>query len=118
MVWEESWGLVWEWGSFTSIISRAPSASLAESGTSAFPRLGALLGTLPVVGFGDGAVLVVWVSASVFGPVTFPELLGIVVVLSVGWDEGMAETNRWWGTVDCGSGSNESREYGEFHLIY
>ena len=64
VVWEETWSLIGKWSSFTSIISGAPSTSLAESGSSALPRLRALLGTLPVVGFRDGAVLVVWVSSS------------------------------------------------------
>merc|ERR1711959_214162 len=98
VVWEESWGLVWKWGSLTAIISGAPSASLAESGTSAFPGLGALLGTLPVVGFGDGAVLVVWMGGSVLGEISLPEFLSVVVVLSVSWDETVAKTNSWWGT--------------------
>ena len=97
-VWGESWSLIWEWGSLTSVISGAPSSSFTESGTSAFPGLGALLGTLPVVGFGDGAVLIVWVSGSIFGPVSLPELLGVVVVFSSGWDIGVSESNSWWGT--------------------
>ena len=97
-VWGESWSLIWEWGSLTSVISGAPSSSLAESGTSAFPGLGALLGTLPVVGFGDGAVLVVWVSGSVLGEVSLPEFLGVIVVFSVGWDVSVSETNSWWGS--------------------
>ena len=54
----KAWSLGWEWGSFTSIEAGAPSASLAHSGASAFPGFNALLGTLPVVGFGDGAVVV------------------------------------------------------------
>merc|ERR1712216_607590 len=49
-------GLIWEWGSLTSVISGAPSSSLAESGTSAFPGLGALLGTPPTVGLGHAYV--------------------------------------------------------------
>ena len=90
--------MIWEWGSLTSVISGAPSSSFTESGTSAFPGLGALLGTLPVVGFGDGAVLIVWVSGSVFSPVSLPEFLGVVVVFSSGWDIGVSESNSWWGT--------------------
>merc|ERR1711967_152197 len=80
----KSWSLVWKWSSLATVISGAPSASLAKSGTSAFPGLGALLGTLPVIGLGDGAILVIWVSGSVFSPVPMPELLGVVVVFSVG----------------------------------
>merc|ERR1712205_174850 len=49
-------GLIWEWGSLTSVISGAPSSSLAESGTSAFPGLGALAGTPPTVGLGHAYV--------------------------------------------------------------
>ena len=39
-----------------------------------------------------------WVSGSVFGEITFPEFLGVIVVFSVGWDVSMSETNGWWGT--------------------
>ena len=66
----ETWSLIWEWGSLTAIITGAPSSSLAESSSSAFPGLGALLGTLPVVRLRDGAVLIIWVSSSVLGPVS------------------------------------------------
>ena len=98
MIGGKTWGLVWEWGSFTAVIAGAPSSSLAHSGASAFPGLGALLSTLPVVGLGDGAVLVVWVSGSVLGPVSLPEVLGVVVLLSGLWDDGVSEANGWWGT--------------------
>ncbi len=90
----ESWGLVWEWGSLTSVVSRAPSTSLAKSGTSALPGLRALLGTLPVVGLRDTAVLVVRVSSSIFGPVSSPELVGVVIVLSGSWDISVAEAQQ------------------------
>jgi len=115
VVGSKSWGLVWEWGSLTSVISGAPSSSFTESGTSAFPGLGALLGTLPVVGFGDGAILIVWVGSSVLGPVTFPELLGVVVVLSVGWDIGVSESDSWWGTGFSGDSGNKCSDSEEFH---
>merc|ERR1712066_695819 len=111
----ESWGLVWEWGSLTSVVSRAPSASLAKSGTSALPGLRALLGTLPVVGLRDTAVLVVRVSSSIFGPVGTPELLGVVVVLSGGWDISVAETDGWWGASGGLHGGEESSNCEEFH---
>ena len=88
--------MVGKWGSFATIIAGAPSASFTESGTSALPGLRALLGTLPVVGFRDGAVLISWVSGSVLGPVSLPELLSVVVVLSGGWDDGVTESNSWW----------------------
>ena len=42
--------------------------------------------------------MIVWVSGSIFGPVSFPELLGVVVVFSSGWDIGVSESNSWWGT--------------------
>ena len=119
--------MVWEWGSLAAIVSRAPSASLAHSGASALPGLGALLSTLPVVGLGDGAVLVIWVSSSVLGPVSLPELLSVVVVLSVGWDNGVTEANGWWGTGELGelgvvvvvvsglNGGDDSGDSKEFH---
>ena len=94
----EAWGLSWEWRSFTSIEAGAPSSSFAHSGASAFPGLNALLGTLPVVGLRDGAVLVVRVSGSVFSPVSLPEFLGVIVVFSSGWDIGVSETNSRWGS--------------------
>jgi len=113
MIWEETWSLVWEWGSLTSVVTGAPSASFAESGTSAFPGLGALLGTFPVVGLRDGAVLISWVRGSIFGPVSLPEGGGVVVLLSGGWDNGVSETNGWWGTSgDC---SNKCGNSSEFH---
>ena len=59
--------------SLAAIIARAPSSTFAETGTAAFPRLRALLGTFPVVGLGDGAVLVVGVGGAVFFPVVLPE---------------------------------------------
>ena len=79
----EAWSLGWEWGSFASVESGAPSSSLAHSGASAFPGLNALLGTLPVVGLGDGAVVVVGAGLLVGGPVTLVEHLGVVKVEEV-----------------------------------
>jgi hypothetical protein len=89
----KSWSLFWEWSSFTSVVSGAPSASFAESGTSAFPGLGALLGTLPVVGFSNGAVLVVRMSFDVGFPVVFPDTLGVIEIFSGGWDKLVTESN-------------------------
>ena len=109
----EAWGLSWKWGSLTSVETGAPSSSLAESGTSAFPGLGALLGTLPVVGLRNGAVLIVGVSGSVLGPVSLPELGGVIVVFPSGWDVGVTETNSWWRAG--GDGGNKKCE--EFHII-
>jgi hypothetical protein len=111
----ESWSLVWEWGSLTSVISGAPSTSLAKSGTSAFPGLGALLGTLPVVGLGNAAVLVVGMASSVFSPVASPECAGVVVVLTGGWNVSVAEANGWWGTGL--SGGDQSGECEVFHYF-
>merc|ERR1719238_694180 len=109
----ESWSLVWEWSSLTSIIAGAPSASLAESGTSALPGLRALLGTLPVVRFRDSAVLVVWMSGSVLGPVASPKGAGVVVVLAVGWNVSVAESDGGWSTGI--RGGNKSSEGEVFH---
>ena len=102
--------MVWEWGSFTAIIAGAPSSSFAHSGASAFPGLGALLSTLPVVGLRDRAVLVIWVSGSVLGPVSLPEVLGVVVVFSSLWDDGMSEANSWWGTGGNDGGESSESE--------
>ena len=113
MIGGEARSLVGKGSTFATVIAGAPATSLAESGTSALPGLRALLGTLPVVGFRDGAVLVSWVSGSIFGPVSFPEFLGVVVVLSSGWDDSVSETDGWWGT--SGNGSNECGDSSEFH---
>ena len=76
----EAWSLGWEWGSFASVESGAPSTSLAHSGASAFPGLNALLGTLPVVGLGDGAVVIMRSGLLVSGPVSLVEHLGVIEV--------------------------------------
>ena len=107
--------MVWEWGSLTSVITGAPSASLAESGTSALPGLRALLGTLPVVGLRDTEVLVVRVSSSIFGPVSTPELVGVVVVLYGRWDISVTETDGWWGYGGGLNGGEESSNCEEFN---
>ena len=79
----EAWSLGWEWGSFASVETGAPSSSLAHSGASALPGLNALLGTLPVVGLGNGAVVVVWSGLLVSGPVSLVEHLGVVEIEEV-----------------------------------
>jgi hypothetical protein len=79
----DTWSLGWEWGSLTSIETGAPSSSLAESGTSALPGLNALLGTLPVVGLGDGAVIIMGSGLLVSGPVSLVEHLGVVEIEEV-----------------------------------
>ena len=104
----EAWSLGWEWGSLASVESRAPSTSFAHSGASAFPGLNALLGTLPVVGLGEGAVVIVWSGGLVGSPVTLVEHLGVVEIEEVefvlsGWD------------VGSGGGSEESDD--EFHYV-
>ena len=96
MVGGKAWGLVGKRSTFTTVITGAPSTSFTESGTSAFPGLGALLGTLPVVGFGDGAILIVRMGGSVFLPVTLPEFLTVIVIFSGGRDESVTEANSWW----------------------
>ena len=67
--------------SFATIITRAPSSTFAETGTAAFPRLRALLGTFPVVGLGDGAVLVVGVGSGLGDG-------GISVTVGLRWESG------------------------------
>ena len=89
----KAWCLVGKGGSFAAIVAGAPSSSLAESGSSALPRLSALLSSLPVVGLGDRAVLIVGMSASVFGPVGSPELLRVVVLLSSVGDDIVAKSD-------------------------
>ena len=79
----DTWGLGWEWGSLAAVEAGAPSSSLAKSGASALPGLNALLGTLPVVGLSDGAVVVVWSRFLVGSPVTLVEHLGVVEVEEV-----------------------------------
>ena len=93
VVGSEARGLVRKGSTLAAIIAGAPSASLAKSSTSAFPGLGALLGTLPVVRLRDGAVLVVGMGSSVLGPVGLPEFLGVVEIFSGGRDVGVSETN-------------------------
>ncbi len=79
----ETWSLGWEWGSFASVESGAPSSSLAHSGASAFPGLNALLSTLPVVRLGDRAVVVMGSRLLVSGPVALVEHLGVVEIEEV-----------------------------------
>ena len=81
MVWEETWSLVGKWGSFTSIITGAPSASLAGSGTSALPLIFALLSSVVVVGFSEFAVVRIISSSSdtfVGREVVFPEHFSVI----------------------------------------
>ena len=79
----ETWSLGWEWGSFTSIESGAPSSSFAHSGASAFPGLNALLGTLPVIGLGNGAVVIMRSGLLVSSPVSLIEHLGVIEIEEV-----------------------------------
>merc|ERR1719263_1005391 len=102
----ETWSLGWEWGSFASVESGAPSTSLAHSGASAFPGLNALLSTLPVVGLGDGAVVVMRSRFFVGGPVTLVEHLGVIEIEEVE----LVLLGR--------GGSNKGKENGgEFHFV-
>jgi len=127
MISRKSWGLVWEGSSFATIISWAPSTSFTESSSSAFPWLGALLSTFPVVGLGDWAVLVVGSGSSVWSPVVFPEGSSVVVVFSITWDLGVSETNSWWSSWDINKLSIivvlswNTSDYGnkcnEFHIL-
>merc|ERR1712146_145374 len=93
MVRKKARSLVRQRGALTAIVAAAPAATLAEPGTTALPRLGALLSALPVVALRDGTVLVVGVGCAVLGPVTLPELLGVVIVLAGGGDVGMPQTH-------------------------
>merc|ERR1711868_356394 len=79
----DTWSLGWEWGSLATVESGAPSSSLAHSGASALPGLNALLGTLPVVGLGDGAVVVMRSGLLVSSPVTLVEHLSVVEIEEV-----------------------------------
>mgnify|MGYP007072072604 CR=1 FL=1 len=115
MIGGEARSLVGKGSTFATVIAGAPATSLAESGTSALPRLGALLGTLPVVGLRDGAVLIVRVGLSVLRPVVLPELLGVVVIFSGGRDEGVAETN---GRRGAGADGGNKGSDSELHIYY
>merc|ERR1712166_1029078 len=84
--------------------------SFAHSGASAFPGLNALLGTLPVIRLGEGAVVIVRSGGLVGSPVTLVEPLGVIEVEEVefiltGWD------------VGGGGGSDESNS-NEFHYEF
>jgi len=116
--------LVRKRSAFATVIAGAPSASLAESCSSALPGLRALLGTLPVVRLGDGAVLVVRVSSSVLLPVASPELSSIVVIFSCSRDGFVTESNGGWNSVNLDvlnvvvlglNNGEESSECKEFH---
>ena len=102
----ETWSLGWEWGSFASVETGAPSSSLAHSGASAFPGLNALLGTLPVVGLGDGAVVVMGSRFLVSSPVTLVEHLSVIEVEEV----------ELVGIILGGSEADGSESNGELHL--
>ena len=90
----EARSLVGQGSAFAAIIAGAPAAALAESGTTALPGLRALLGTLPVVGLGDGAVLIMRSGLAVVTPVASPKLLGVVVVFTGGGNVAGGEANR------------------------
>jgi hypothetical protein len=91
----EAWSLIGKRSSLAAIIARAPSSTFAETGSTALPGLRALLGTLPVVGLFDGAVLVVGMGSSVLGPVVLPEFSRIIISLAGGWDVSVSVTNVW-----------------------
>ena len=104
----ETWSLGWEWGSFASVESGAPSSSLAHSGASAFPGLNALLSTLPVVRLGDGAVVVMRSRLLVSSPVSLVEHLGVIEIEEVEL------------VLLGGGGGNKGSEdgnWGEFHFV-
>merc|ERR1719217_641035 len=103
----DTWSLGWEWGSLTSVEAGAPSSSLAHSGASALPGLNALLGTLPVVGLGDGAVVVMRSRFLVGSPVTLVEHLSVVEVEEVEFVLGIGGGR---------NGGNESDEHSKSSL--
>ena len=107
MVRGEARGLVGQRGAFAAVIAGAPAAALSESGTAALPGLRALLGTLPVVGLGDGAILIVRSGLSVVTPVAAPKLVGVGVVLAGGGNVGGGEANRGLGSDSC----NKAEEF-------
>ena len=111
----ETWSLGWEWGSFASIESGAPSSSLAHSGASAFPGLNALLSTLPVVGLGDGAVVVVWSGFLVGSPVTLVEHLSVVEIEEVELVLGVSDLGGLDGNEKSGDNSNSSLHFSLFN---
>ena len=104
----DTWSLGWEWGSLASVETGAPSSSLAHSGASAFPGLNALLSTLPVVGLGDGAVVVMRSRLLVSSPVSLVEHLGVIEIEEVEL------------VLLGGGGGNKGSEdgnWGEFHFV-
>ena len=71
-----------------------------------------------------------WVSFNVGSPVVFPELGGVVVVLSVGWDNFVTKSswliwNSWdhnvlevmWVVVVSGNNSGDEGDDGVFHFF-
>ena len=113
----DTWGLSWEWGSFASIETGAPSTSLAESGTSALPGLNALLGTLPVVGLGDGAVVVMGSRFLVGSPVTLVEHLSVVEIEEVELVLGISNLGGVDGNEKSGDNSDGSLHF-SFLIIF
>ena len=69
----DTWGLGLERIAIATFIARASISTFAKTSTTAFPRLRALLGIIPVFGLVDGAVLVIGVDGAVFGPVVLPK---------------------------------------------
>ena len=68
----DTWSLGWKRSALATIIARVPISTFAETKTTAFPKLRALLGTFTVFGLEDGAVLIVREDSAVFGPVVLP----------------------------------------------
>ena len=111
----DTWSLGWEWGSLTSVESGAPSSSLAHSSASALPGLNALLGTLPVVGLGDGAVVVVWSRFLVGSPVTLVEHLSVVEIEEVELVLGIGNLGGVDGNEKSGDNSNSGLHFSLFN---
>ena len=111
----DTWSLGWEWGSLASVETGAPSSSLAHSGASALPGLNALLGTLPVVGLGDGAVVVMWSRFLVGSPVALVEHLSVVEIEEVELVFAISNLGGVDGDEKSGDNSNSSLHFSLFN---
>ena len=83
MVGFQAWGDHGKGSAVAAIVSGAPAASLARSGTSALPGESALLSSEPVVRLSKLAVVKVISSIPVVLPVALPDHLGVVEVEEV-----------------------------------
>ena len=115
MVWEESWGLHWEWSLNACVPSGAKASSLAGSGTSALPREFALLGAVEVVGLSELAV-VIWETQgltlshlSVGLEVIFVQHLGVIKFKES--KSLLSLLRNWLSWLSCGGGSDVTGQF-------